>query len=183
VAPSYAQRATLTTVPTELDRLAALRRSYANLATRVIAGEPWPLATAFGAEPEASWGPREVLAHVAEMLPYWLGELERVVNGSPEPVPFGRLQTDTLRIGLIERDRELPIALLFARIDAGLRAWEERLPTLAPEQRAKGGLHPRMGEVPADRILERQLLEHAEEHVAQLQAILADVAPDSSDTV
>jgi len=165
-------------MPNELDRLAAARRSYADLAPRVAAGEPWPLAIAFGTEPEASWGPREVLAHVAEMLPYWLGELERVVSGSPEPVPFGRLQTDTLRIGLIERDRELPIALLFARIDAGLRAWEQRLPTLTPEQRAKRGLHPRMGEVPADRILERQLLEHTEEHIAQLERILVDAAPD-----
>lgn len=163
-------------MPNELDRLAAVRRSYADLAPRVVAGEPWPLATAFGTEPEASWGPREVLAHVAEMLPYWRGELERVVNGSPEPVPFGRLQTDTLRIGLIERDRELPIALLFARIDAGLRDWAQRLPTLTPGQRAKRGLHPRMGEVPAGRILERHVVEHAEEHVAQLEGILADAA-------
>jgi hypothetical protein len=112
------------------------------------------------------------------MLPYWLGELERVVDGSPEPVPFGRLQTDTLRIGVIERDRELPIALLFARIDAGLRDWAERLPTLTPGQRAKRALHPRMGEVPAGRIVERQLLEHAEEHVAQLEGILANGARD-----
>ena len=161
-------------MPDELDRLGALRAAYAGLQGRVADGEPWPLAAAFGTEPEASWGPREVLAHVAEMLPYWLGEFERVVNGDPEPVPFGRLQTDTLRIGLIERDRELPISLLFARIEAGLRDWEERLATLTPAQRAKRGLHPRLGEVPAARILERQLLEHAEEHVLQLEGILAD---------
>jgi hypothetical protein len=157
----------------ELDRLTAARRSFADLAPRVVAGEPWPLATAFGTEPEASWGPREVLAHVAEMLPFWLGELERVVNGSPEPVPFGRLQDDALRIGHVGRDRELPIPLLSARIDAGLRDWEQRLPTLTTEQREKRGLHPRMGEVPAARILERHVLEHTEEHIAQLGSILA----------
>jgi hypothetical protein len=159
---------------TELDLMSAVRRGYADLAPRVVAGEPWPIATTFGVEPEASWGPREVLAHVAEMLPYWLGELERVVDGSPEPVPFGRLQADTLRIGLIERDRELPLAVLFARIDAGFRAWAERLPTLTPGQRAKRGLHPRLGEVPAARILEHHVLEHSEEHIAQLEGILAD---------
>ena len=156
----------------ELDRLTAARRSFADLAPRVVAGEPWPLATAFGTEPEASWGPREVLAHVAEMLPFWLGELERVVDGSPEPVPFGRLQDDVLRIGHVERDRELPIPLLFARIEAGLRDWAERLPTFTAGQREKRGLHPRMGEVPAARILERHILEHTEEHIAQLGSIL-----------
>ena len=178
MAPSYASHATLAPMPNEVDRLQAIRAAYAALQPRVTAGEPWPLASVFGTEPEATWGPREVLVHVAEMLPYWLGELERVVSGSPEPVPFGRLQTDTLRIGLIERDRELPIALLFARIDAGLHAWEQRLPTLTPVQRDKRGLHPRTGEVPAGRILERQLLEHSEEHLAQLERILVDAAPD-----
>jgi hypothetical protein len=158
----------------ELDRLTAVRQAYAELAPAVAAGEPWPVATAFGTEPEASWGPREVLAHVAEMLPYWRGELERVVEGSPEPVPFGRLQTDSFRIGLIERDRDLPISLLFARIDAGFREWADRIPTLTDAQRAKRGLHPRLGDVEADRILQRHILEHAEEHVAQLSETLAD---------
>ena len=158
---------------TELDRLEAIRRGFEALAPAVTTGEPWPLATAFGTEPEASWGPREVLAHVAEMLPYWRGELERVVEGSPEPVPFGRLQTDEFRIGLIERDRDLPTSLLFARIDLGLRDWANRIPTLTDSQRAKRGLHPRLGEVEADRILQRHILEHAEEHVAQLNETLA----------
>ncbi len=51
-------------------RLAALahrlRRPRARASAR---GGPWPLADDFGTEPEASWGPREVLAHTAEMLP------------------------------------------------------------------------------------------------------------------
>src|SRR5262245_32619634 len=87
-----------TTEPTLTDRqrLAALRRAFHALEPRVVAGEPWPLAEAFGVEPEASWGPREVLAHVAEMLPFWLGELDRILLGSGL-VPFGRGQDDPMR--------------------------------------------------------------------------------------
>ena len=33
--------------------------------TRRVMEEPWPLAEDFSTGPEASWGPREVLAHVA----------------------------------------------------------------------------------------------------------------------
>jgi len=160
---------------TDLDRIAALRAAYAALAPRVIAGEPWPLADDFGTGPEASWGPPEVLAHVAEMLPFWLGELERVVAGGGDaPVPFGRLGEDPNRLGKIERDRSLPAAELFERIDAGLAAWAARLPGLGAADGAKVGLHPRNGEMAVAAMPDRFVIGHAEDHVRQLESTLAD---------
>jgi len=158
---------------TETARLADLRAAYDALRPRVEA-RTWALAEVFGVEPEAAWGPPEVLAHVAEMLPFWLGELERVVDGSTEPVPFGRTADDDLRVGVIARDRSLPPRVLFARVEGGLGAWADRVATLTAAERAKVGLHPRLGELAADRILERFVLGHAAEHVDQLEAILAD---------
>jgi hypothetical protein len=158
---------------TELERIAAARRAYAELAPRVMAGEPWPLAEDYGTGPEASWGPREVLAHVEEMLPFWLGEMERVIDGDGSAaVPFGRIADDPVRIGIIDRDRSLPLRILFARIDAGLAGWAERLPTLTPSERERIGVHPRLGEMPAPAILERFVVGHAEDHIAQLTDIL-----------
>ena len=169
-------------MPNEVDRLGAIRAAYAALQPRVTAGEPWPLASVFGTEPEAAWGPREVLAHVAEMLPYWLGELERVVDGTRDgaPVPFGRTADDAMRIGYLQRDRTLPLRVLFRRIDAGLGEWAERYPTLNDGDRERRGLHPRLGEMTASAIPERFVLGHAEEHAAQLERILADAAADSA---
>jgi hypothetical protein len=163
-------------MPTEQERVAATRAAYAGLQPRIAAGEPWPLATEYGTEPEASWGPREVLAHVAEMLPFWLGELERVVDGvaGGGTTPFGRSADDPIRIGSLVRDRTLPLRVLFARIDGGLRAWEDRLASLTDDERARPGLHPRLGELPAADILERFVVGHAEDHVAQLETILAN---------
>jgi hypothetical protein len=159
---------------TELDRIAAARRAYAEIAPRAIDGEPWPLAADFGTGPEASWGPREVLAHVQEMLPFWLGEIERVLDGDGStPVPFGRTADDPLRLGIIERDRTLPLRVLFARIDAGLTAWADRIATLTDTDKTRIGVHPRLGELPAPAILERFVLGHAEDHVAQLTDALA----------
>jgi hypothetical protein len=159
---------------TEIERIAAARRAYAELEPRVMSGEPWTLADDYGTGPEASWGPREVLAHVEEMLPFWLGEMERIVDDSgPAPVPFGRTADDPVRIGILARDRTLPLRVLFGRIDAGLRGWEDRLPSLSDADRARVGLHPRLGEMPAGGILERFVIGHAEDHVAQLNEILA----------
>jgi hypothetical protein len=179
VAPCYAPHATLATMtdhrPAELDRLADVRAAYAWMAPRVTSREPWEFATAFGTEPEAAWGPRELLAHVAEMLPFWLGELERIVDGPPPgPTPFGRLADDPSRVGLIERDRSLPLRVLFARVDAGLLDWSERLATLTADERARVGLHPRLGAVTVDTMLEEFILGHAEGHIEQLEGILAE---------
>ena len=159
---------------TELERLRASRSGYTALAPRIAAGEPWALATTFGTEPEASWGPREVLAHVEEMLPFWLGELERILDGDPAaPVPFGRISDDPLRIGLIERERTLPLRVLFARIDTGIGAWIDRLAGLTPAERARVGLHPRLGPMTVAELPERFVVGHLEDHLRQLDEVLA----------
>ena len=167
---------------TDVDRLQGLRAAYAALQPPVTAGEPWPLAAAYGTEPEALWGPREVLAHVAEMLPFWLGELERVLDATPggSPIPFGRTSDDAMRIGSLARDRTLPLRVLFARIDGGMRDWADRLGSLPDDARGRTGLHPTLGVMPATEILERFVLGHAEGHVAQLESILGDAVDRAS---
>lgn len=158
----------------ELHRLADARAALAALRPRIAGDEPWPLAEAFGTEPEASWGPREVLAHLAEMLSFWLGELERVVDGEgSSPVPFGRVADDASRIGLIGRDRSLPLRVLFDRVDAGISGWMVRLPTLTEADRERVGLHPRLGDMAVGRMCGRFIVGHTGEHIAQLESILA----------
>jgi hypothetical protein len=63
--------------------------------------------------------------------------------------------------------------VLSERVDAGIAAWLRRLPALTDADRAKVGLHPRLGELPAPRIADRFIVGHLEDHVAQLESILA----------
>src|SRR6476660_7565703 len=112
--PCYASRATLAPMNDELDgRLAAAEARLAAFGPVLGEGD-WPLAARFDHAPEAAWGPREVLAHLAEMLPYWLGEAERIVDMTGGPEPFGRIATNDVRVAIIERDRTLPIRELVA---------------------------------------------------------------------
>lgn len=140
----------------------------------VEAGGPWPLAELFGPEPEASWGPPELLAHVEEYLRYWLGEIERVIAGDGQAaVSFGRVATDDLRIGVIGRDRSLPFRELFSRIEADAARVATRLSQLDESDASRRGSHPARGDMTVREMLEPFLVGHTEGHVTQLREILA----------
>ncbi len=161
----------------QIGRLAAATAVIANLRETINAGEPWPVKAVSGDGPEAEWGPPEVLAHTSEMLQYWLGEIERVVAGSSAgpagPVAFGRVSTDPLRTLTIERDRSLPTGELISRIQSSAARYATRLPELSAADWHKPGLHPRLGEMTVEAMLERFVVSHIEEHAVQLRAALA----------
>src|SRR5262245_13032755 len=154
-----------------LDRLDAAITGLESTRAAVDAGAPWPLAAVFDTSEEAHWGPPEVLAHVAEMGPFWTGEIERILAGGPDPVPFGRVATDTLRLGIIERDRSLPPRALYDRAIADLQLLARRWPELGEADRARVGLHPRLGEMTVATIADRFIVTHLAEHVEQLRAV------------
>jgi hypothetical protein len=153
-------------------RLEASRAGFAGLRKDVESREPWPLSPAYGAEPESDWGPKEVLAHVAEMVPYWLGQIEAVIAAPTDAAPFGRVATDPERIDRIGRDRTLPASELFDRIDRAVADAAAAGGRLDQRARARRGTHPRLGEMTIDGIVERFIVDHLEEHVRQLEDIL-----------
>ncbi|HEY8819375.1 MAG TPA: hypothetical protein VIM25_11235 [Candidatus Limnocylindrales bacterium] len=155
-----------------LDRLRAGTDALKATRVAVEAHGPWPLAPMIDHSAEAHWGPPEVLAHISEMVQYWLGELERVIACNPEPVPFGRLATDPVRLAILGRDRSLPTRELYDRTVSALERLERRLAELTPTDLRRRGLHPSRGVMTAAQIPERFVVGHLAEHVAQLETLL-----------
>lgn len=156
-------------------RLRTAAQALEELHEPVDAGAPWPLSTVFGAEPEARWGPPELLAHVAEMMRYWLGEIDRVLErarSGDEAVPFGRVETDNLRIAIIERDRRLPTREHYSRITTEAERIAARLAQLSREDAGRRGTHPRYGETDVAAIADHHIVDHLERHTDQLREIL-----------
>ncbi|HEV8403549.1 MAG TPA: DinB family protein [Candidatus Limnocylindrales bacterium] len=156
-----------------LDRLQAARDGLAATRPAVEAGAPWPMAAIYDDSDEARWGPGEVLAHLAEMAEYWPGEIERVLDGRPDPVPFGRVATDAVRIGLVGRDRSLPPRVLYDRIEDALSRFDRRWRTLTAADLARRGLHPSRGELTIAEMPDRFIVGHLADHVDQIERILA----------
>jgi hypothetical protein len=161
------------------DRLENAAAAVVDLAPAINAGEPWPLTEVYGPGPESTWGPREVLAHMSEMLPFWLGEIELILADSgragagAEPPPFGRTEQDPLRIEVIGRDRTFPANELIDRIDVEGARVARRLRALDdPATSATLGRHTTRGDLSIADIAERFLVTHIEGHVTQLREIL-----------
>jgi hypothetical protein len=143
------------------------------LRDELVAGEPWELSDDWGHTPEADWGPRELLGHVDEMLPYWTDQLEMVLAGDrATPVPFGRVATDQSRLDRIDADRRKPAGAILDDIAAGLERVRSFLDGLGPGDGDRIGAHPTRGDITIRDSVERFLVSHLEDHVAQLRAIL-----------
>jgi hypothetical protein len=155
------------------DRLLEAHATIAGLRSDVESGAPWPASPNFGHEPESSWYPPELLAHLAEMLPYWMGQIERILEGYPEPVPFGRVATDDERIAAIGRERTLPVGELFDRVAGGAQAAAGRLRELSADELERRGTHPTLGEMTVAAVAERMFIRHLDEHAEQLRALIA----------
>jgi hypothetical protein len=155
------------------DRLLGAHAGLAASRSGVEAGAPWPASTNFGHEPESTWNPPELLAHVAEMLPYWMDQIERILEGYPEPVPFGRVATDEERIAAIGRERARPVGELFDQIATGAQAAADRLRGLSDDQLGRRGTHPTLGEMNVEAVAERMFIRHLGDHAEQLRTILA----------
>jgi hypothetical protein len=156
-------------------RITAARAAYAAIRPRVVDGGPWALAADFGTGPEATWGPREALAHIAEMLSFWYGQHGIIVEagrGPGDAVPFGRTTSDEARLIVIGRDRVFPVGDLFDLVDDGIARWERRAAATTDAQGSAVGLHPRLGEMTADQVRDRMVVSHLEVHLAQLEATL-----------
>jgi hypothetical protein len=118
------------------------------------------------------WVARETLAHIDEMLLYWLGEIERILAGPIEPVPFGRPATDLVRMLTVDRDRTLPVSELYTRLDHSLERVLRRLLELDERQTARRGLHKQRGEMTVKQIVDVMLASHIEEHCRQIAVAL-----------
>jgi hypothetical protein len=152
----------------QVERMRTARDNLVRMRSRVELSAPPPASLPRRRE----WVAREVLAHVDEMLPYWLGEIERVLVGPVEPVPFGRQSTDLVRTLTVDRDRTLPIHELYARLDNSLERVLRRLLELDERQVSRRGLDKTRGDMTVRQIVDVMLAGHLEEHGRQLAAAL-----------
>ena len=152
------------------DRLDSVERRLVEHAASDLAG-----LTDADADTGERWEAGQVWAHLAEFPAYWLDQVDRVLErasrGETGPIPFGRTRSDHDRIAAIERDRAAAPETLLRRVRGGIARARQAIGSLPADAWQTAARHPTRGELTVGRILQRFVVEHLEEHAAQLDSL------------
>ena len=118
------------------------------------------------------WSAMQVLAHVAEAVPYWARQARMVASRSEDDLPFGRTHDDTDRIAAVERHAHDPLDEVLPRLRTGLAEAVATLRAIPAEGWSRVGRHARRGEMTVQQIVDQFLVSHVEEHALQIEAAL-----------
>jgi hypothetical protein len=142
---------------------------------RVLASRENPTGALTEPDPPTGerWEAGQVWAHMAEFVPYWIAEMAQVVDrGMTAPDPFGRTKTDPTRIAAIERDRHQDRGALWRGLAGEITRLRAYLLGLDAEAWTARGQHSTLGTMDLPGIVDEFLVDHLEQHAAQLEALV-----------
>ena len=115
----------------------------------------------------------KVLAHVAEYLSYWAAQAAAVASRADGDQPFGRTHDDPARIVAVQRHARDELSEVRPRIERAVREAGSVLRTIPDAQWTRSGEHPRRGRMTVAQIVDAFMLDHTDEHLAQLESSVA----------
>lgn len=118
------------------------------------------------------WTAMQSLAHVAELLPYWSRQARDVAARRENDQPFGRTHDDPERIAAVATGAEDALAEVVPRVRGALVECEATLRAIPAQGWLRTGRHMRRGEMTVLQIVDQFLVEHMEEHLYQVEAVL-----------
>src|SRR6266478_9997365 len=145
-----------------------VRNSYAEL-HQLIDG---PLASLdmsklYQLPAENEWTIMQNLAHIVEFMPYWAGEIEKLVAAPGET--FGRTAQDEGRLGAINERGSDSLGQIKAALPGSYARLDEVLSRLRDSDLELTGQHVRYGEKPVEWLIVEMVTEHLRGHVEQIK--------------
>jgi hypothetical protein len=116
------------------------------------------------------WEAAQVWGHITEFVPYWIEQIEEVLD-DPGRGPLGRTRSDPDRLAGIESGRTMPFEVHLHWLAQHLAELRGFLGALTDEDWEKEGVHPTLGGMSLDRMIEEFLVGHLEQHATQLETL------------
>lgn len=119
---------------------------------------------------ENEWTIMQNLSHIVEFMPYWAGEIEKLVT---EPGSnFGRTPEDVGRLQGISEHEMDSLSKIEAALPGSYKRLDEVLRKLNDSDLELTAKHVRYGEKPLDWFIEEFLTNHLKGHVEQIKSII-----------
>ena len=119
------------------------------------------------------WSVAQVLGHMAELIPYWLGHCRALIASTSGPPAFGRGYLSPERLAGIARGSDEDPEELLGRLHEEVSAAARAIREMSPEERSRKGVHLKLGELTVADAVERCIVAHAEEHLEQIRTALS----------
>lgn len=120
---------------------------------------------------ENEWSVMQVLAHLVEMIPYWLGHCQTLAAADAPP-QFGRTQESPERLAGVARGETRSLDQLMSELGDEVQAAARAIRRMTPDERDRRGIHLKRGAMSVAEVIEMYIVAHAEEHLAQVRATL-----------
>jgi len=150
------------------DRIARIERGIDSLIARL---EGLPDQALYAPPAAGEWPVMSTLAHVVEMLPYWAHQCEQLAR--VPGAPFGRGHDDPGRLGAIADHGSDAADVVRAALRTSLAEAVAALRGLPGEAWDAVGVHPRRGQMTVREVIDAFMVDHVEEHGAQVDAALS----------
>ncbi|GAK12182.1 DinB family protein [Geomicrobium sp. JCM 19039] len=122
---------------------------------------------------EEEWSIMQVLSHLAEAIPYWVNEVDRVVEKPGSE--WGRGLQDPARLKAVENTGQLSVQKTLGEVEA-LKTMVEKLSTISEKQLHAENPHrnfQKFGNKPVSFIIGHFIEEHVEKHLSQIKRNLS----------
>lgn len=121
---------------------------------------------------ENEWSAMEILGHVVEMIPYWLDHCRKIIAATGEPPSLGRTPDAPERLAGIEQGAAGNPEELLRLLNSEVQTAAQTIRQMSAVERDKKGVNPNRGEMTVAEVIEVLIVTHAEDHLAQMQAVL-----------
>jgi uncharacterized damage-inducible protein DinB len=152
------------------DQAARLEQVYEQVVG--IVQQPEAAGRLRAAPGEGEWSAMQILAHMVEMIPYWLSHCQLVIAAEGERPQIGRSLDAPERLEGVERADTADLAELLGRLEEEVRAAAASIRQMSAAERGKKAVYLNGEEITVADIIERFIVGHAESHREQVHNAL-----------
>jgi len=120
----------------------------------------------------AEWSVMEVLGHLVEMVPFWIGQSAKIV-AAVEPPVFGRELDAPERLAGPAQGASGDMQALLKQFEVNVADAAEEIRCLSAADYAKSGRHIQRGAMTVAEVVGLFVVAHAESHLKQVREALA----------